>query len=89
MSNEPDYIYPEAYQAISFAAFERAMWLNRCAHAARYEAIHGAPASLTPEQKQQRAQLVEIVAKVLEQGRDREMDLAVAHWKTYRSMEPS
>lgn len=84
--SDDQYIYPEAYQAIALAAFDRAHELNRCASAVRHEAVFGAPPNLTPEQRVQRDKILDIACKILERGRDREMDKVVSHWRTYRRM---
>lgn len=81
-----DYIYPEAYQALSVDAFEQAFALNNCVHWIKMARLHGAPESLTPEQKEQRGAILGIAAKILEADRDRAMDKAVAHWQKFRRM---
>ena len=77
-----------AYVALSFSAMERAVWLHRSAHAAKYEGVHGAPSGLAPDVVAAREALLTTAAKILAKARDREMDLAVAYWKSYRTMEP-
>lgn len=87
MSNTTDesYIWPEAHVAIGMSAISRAFWLDQASQAIAYEAIHGAPPSLTPEQKQQRTAVLKIAERILLQARDRAMDDATAHWRTAKA----
>lgn len=84
--DDPTYIYPESYQATALAAFDRAHWLHRCTYEIMLEATHGAPDNLTQEQLNQRTALLTIAQKILASARDREMDLACAHWQRFRKM---
>ncbi len=78
-----------AYEALSFSYIERAVWLHRCTYAVKYEAIHGAPPNLTPEQVKGREAVLNAAVKILTNASHREMDKAVAYWQSYRTMEPS
>lgn len=83
---DPGYTHPEAYEAIACAAFDRAVNLDRCIHALKHEAIYNTPPGLTPEQIAQRTAILDLACKILVRGHSREMDLAMAHWKTFRRM---
>jgi hypothetical protein len=78
--------YPEAAYALAHASFDRALWLERAAHTVKYEGIHGAPSSLSPEQIKQRVQILSIAESILRNAAIREMNVATAFWQTYKRM---
>lgn len=81
-----DYLSPVAYHNIAIATFEHAFALCIAAHAVKMAAIHGGPATLTPEQRAQRTVLVNIQVQLLEADLEKAMDKVVDYWKVYKKM---
>lgn len=78
--------HPDAYHALAVHHFAAAYDLSRASHALRYEAVHGAPPNLSEDVRQQRDVVLTLAHKILLNAHEREMDLAFAHWQTYRRM---
>jgi hypothetical protein len=86
---DTSYIYPQAYEAVGLSHFDRALWLERCRATLKYEAVHGAPETLTDTQRAQRSAIVSIAEQIISSARDREMNEACANWGRYKAMTQS
>jgi hypothetical protein len=82
MAGDDGYLYPESYAALANSSLNRSWWLGQCAHAAKYESIHGA-ANMPEPQRSQRNAILEIASKLFDAASKREAAQAIQEWKGF------
>lgn len=68
-------------------AFARGFWLSQCAHAARYEVIHGAK-NMPEETRQQRNAILTIAGQLFDAAAEREITEGMKDWRQFLDYKP-
>lgn len=69
------------------SALARGFWLSQCAHAARYEVIHGAK-NMAEDHRQQRNAILTIAAQLFDAASQRETTEGMKEWRQFLDYKP-